>query len=176
MFQLIDLDVDFTQIYKMLHHSLRSCLYVISNTLATFEAQLIQRARPRVSWKKALLIEKKVFDNNTSGHHMLCQIIWYQSIPLCVGQKWLNLNYPSWIWYRWNCNFMQDLLLSGHRLGAVGEIFYGAFFGTTCIEQLTTNFDPASLCVAGVTTTNHNPSDFISLKIKNNENYTALSI
>ena len=58
---------------------------------------------------------------------------------------------------------MQDLLLGGHRLGDVGEIFYGAFSGTTCIEQLTTNFDPASLCVANH---NHNPSDFISLKIK----------
>ena len=72
---------------------------------------------------------------------------------------------------------MQDLLLSSHRLGDVGEIFYGAFSGTTCIEQLTTNFDAASLCVAGVAATNHNPSDFISLKIKKKkENYTVLSI
>ena len=66
---------------------------------------------------------------------------------------------------------MYNPLLSGHQLGHLGKNFYSAFSDTTYIEQLTTNFDPTSLGVAGVAATNHIPSDLISLRIKNNENY-----
>ena len=61
--------------------------------------------------------------------------------------------------------------------GYLGKIFYSAFSDTTYIEQLTTNFDLTSLCVANVAATNHIPLDLISLKIKNNESYyTFLSM